>query len=138
MNKRERARQIRKRLKFRIEELSNSEALAVSSLFDEFTAGVSYLLGDRVLYKDILYEVIQEHTSQANWTPDVTPSLFKVIDIEHSGMFDDPIPYAVGMEVFNGKYYTENGVKYLCIRDSGQALYNNAKDLVNIYFSIIE
>jgi hypothetical protein len=40
------------------------------------------------------------------------------------------------MEIFNGKYYIENDVIYLCNRDSGTALYNNLIDLINIYVVI--
>ncbi|WP_273235560.1 carbohydrate-binding protein [Ileibacterium valens] len=41
---------------------------------------VSYKTDDRVGYKDKLYKVLQAHTSQATWTPDVSASLFTVIN----------------------------------------------------------
>lgn len=37
------------------------------------------------------------------------------------------------MEIFNGKYYTQGGVKYLCTRDSGTALTHDLSALVGLY-----
>ena len=83
-----------------------------------------------------LYKCIQAHTTQADWTPDVAVSLFEVIDVEHSGTAEDPIPWAVNMECFSGKYYTWEGVLYLCIRDSGIALAYTPDQLLGNYFEL--
>ena len=40
------------------------------------------------------------------------------------------------MELFNGKYYSQNGVVYKCNRDTQQAVYNPLADLVGIYVEI--
>lgn len=88
-----------------------------------------------------LYEVIQKHTLQEHWKPDSgTESLYKVIDVEHAGTKEDPIPWKYNMQVFNGKYYTCNEVLYLGIRDSGIALaYNDLADLVSAgYVKVVE
>lgn len=37
------------------------------------------------------------------------------------------------MELFNGKYYMQDGVKYLCTRDSGQAFDYDLTELVGLY-----
>ena len=83
-------------------------------LFDEFDGnGVAYEVGKRVLYNDILYKVIQAHTSQAEWTPVAAPSLFaKVINETIDGSIpefeqpDSTNPYMKGDRViFNGKVY---------------------------------
>lgn len=42
-------------------------------------------------------------------------------------------PYASPMEIFNGKYYMQNNVLYLCTRDSGQALTHNLSELIDLY-----
>lgn len=42
-------------------------------------------------------------------------------------------PYASPMEIFNGKYYTQDNVLYLCTRDSGQALTHNLSELIDLY-----
>ena len=41
--------------------------------------GHAYVVGDRPRYSDQLYEVVQAHTSQPDWTPDTTPALYKRI-----------------------------------------------------------
>ena len=99
---------------FFAETLSDAQALQVPMLFDEFDGnGVAYEVGKRVLYNDILYKVIQAHTSQADWTPVAAPSLFaKVINETIDGSIpefeqpDSTNPYMKGDRViFNGKVY---------------------------------
>ena len=101
-------------LTFFAETLSDTQALQVPMLFDEFDGnGVAYEVGKRVLYNDILYKVIQAHTSQAEWTPIAAPSLFaKVINETIDGSIpefeqpDSTNPYMKGDRViFNGKVY---------------------------------
>lgn len=42
------------------------------------------------------------------------------------------------MAMEEGKYYTQYGVLYICIRDSIVALYNDLKDLVHNYVEVAE
>ena len=56
----------------------------------------------------------------------------------HAGTQDDPIPYSTGMQLYNGKYYTEDGSLYLCNRDTGQAVYNKLAELVGLYVEAVE
>ena len=60
----------------------------------------------------ILYKCLQAHTSQDNWTPDVSPSLWKSLSMNESGIPDwsQPISsvdaYNTGDEVmYNGVHY---------------------------------
>lgn len=81
---------------------------------------------------ETMYEVIQPHTISAEWVPGKgTESLYKVVQEEHEGTADDPIPWQLNMELYEGKYYTDKGVKYLCIRDSGMGLSFALADLVS-------
>ena len=41
-----------------------------------WTVNKAYNVGDRVTYNGQIYECIEAHTSQADWTPDTTPSLW--------------------------------------------------------------
>ena len=66
-----------------------------------------------------------------------TESIFERIDETHTGTKDDPIPYKVNMTVYIDKFYTEDGILYRCIRNSGQALHNKASELVGHYFEIV-
>ena len=53
---------------------------------------------------------------QENWNPVDAQAIWTAIDIEHAGTLDDPIPAAAGMEYVKGKYYLDNGMKYLMNR----------------------
>lgn len=118
---------------------NDQEALEIKMLYKEFMAqiGKPLAVGEYVQYNDKLYRVLQVHTAQANWTPDIAASLFVVIDKEHQGSLEDPIPAQVNMEYFSGKYYIENDVIYLCTRDSGIALQHMPSALVGSYFEIV-
>lgn len=58
------------------------------------------------------------HTTQADWPPHSTPAMWTIIDLEHAGTQDDPIPAARGMEYEYGLYYKdpEDTKLYLCER----------------------
>lgn len=105
--------------------LSDGEAASVPELITAWAYPVAYAEGDRRSYGGKVYKVRpgQGHTSQADWTPDKTPSLWAVIDAEHAGTQDDPIPASRGMEYEYGKYYLdgEDGKVYLCERTGEQA-----------------
>lgn len=114
------------------------ESLELSAFFPKWEAGKEMPLAYKVSYEDSLFEVIQEHTSQADWTPNVSPSLYKVVQVEAAGSIDDPITWDQGMELFNGLYYTDNQVKYLCNRDSGMGMVYDLANLVGLYVEVVE
>lgn len=133
--------------------LSSSEALTLKVLFPiwgeegaeygkevepGFRLRVVERDSTRLLTSDVLYEVIQTHSLSDAWKPGVdTASLYKVVDVDHAGTEEDPIPYIPPMEIFNGKYYTQDSVKYLCVRDSGIPLSHNLADLVGNYVTAV-
>lgn len=123
--------------------LTTEQAATVAYLFkpwmavDEKGNAIHYNVGDRRRFNDVVYECRQEHDAQSHQTPDIIPALWARLDVEHVGTLEDPIPYATGMEIFNGKYYVENEILYLCNRDSGTALYNNLADLVGHYVEAV-
>lgn len=87
---------------------------------------------------DKLYEVIQKHTLQSNWIPGIdTASLYKVVEIEHTGTQEDPIPYIPPMEIFKDKYYIQNDILYKCTRDSEIALSHDLSALVGLYVELV-
>jgi len=102
--------------------LSDAAAATVPELITAWAYPVKYSEGDRRSYGGKVYKCRQAHTSQADWTPDKTPALWAVIDAEHAGTQDDPIPASRGMEYEYGKYYLdgEDGKVYLCER-TGEA-----------------
>mgnify|MGYP001356931062 CR=1 FL=1 len=120
---------------------SNNEALKVRGLFDYWSDFIGQTLnaGQIVRTAEGLWRVRQEHVAQAHYAPSIhTAALYERIVRDHEGTESDPIPYAPPMEIFNGKYYTQDGVKYYCNRDSEQALTHNLSELVGLYVSIVE
>jgi hypothetical protein len=114
--------------------LTASEALQVKERHPKWKIGIDVVKGHRYQYGEDLWEVLQGHKTQENWKPSLeTASLWKLVDEEHAGTKDDPIPYAPPMEIFKDKYYTQSKVLYKCIRDSGQPLSHNLSDLVGNY-----
>lgn len=103
-------------------ELRNSatdeQALKVPALYPKWREGVSYEAGDRVLYNDTLYKVLSNHNSQANWTPDVAPSLFAKVLIPDPDVTpeweqpDSTNPYMKGDKV------THNGSTWVSLVDN--------------------
>ena len=60
-------------------------------------------------------------------------SLFERIDETHDGSKYDPIPYEGNMALESGKYYMQDGVTYLCSRDTGNPVYHALSELVGLY-----
>lgn len=92
--------------------VDDESALEHPEAFPIWKENVAYIKDDRVRYGDILYKVLQDHTSQADWTPDVAVSLFVRVDdpsieypewIQPTGAQD---AYALGAKVsHNGKHW---------------------------------
>lgn len=117
--------------------LSDQEALQCKSLYPSWDSyvGKSLNQGDKITYGKHLYKVRQAINPVLDNQPPstYTASLYEEIVEDHAGTLEDPIPYNTNQELFEGKYYSQNGVTYKCIRNSGQPLYNNLSDLVGNY-----
>ena len=58
-------------------DLSEDQKKNILNQYDEWEVGVGYKAGQKVKYNGKVFEVVQSHTSQADWTPESTPALFK-------------------------------------------------------------
>lgn len=116
--------------------LDDEQAVAVKVLYPAWEIGNKLEAGERVLYGDALYKVLQGHYAQEYYAPDASPSLFVRIDETHAGTSEDPVPYDGNMVLENGKYYRQDGVTYLCTRDSGNAVYHALSELVGTYVEL--
>lgn len=137
MDKMERARQIYLAAQFAALSLPDEKAAQVPIVFEAWKGGVQYIAGDRRQYGDKLYKCRQAHTSEAHNTPDLIPAIWEVLDVEHAGTIDDPIPAAANMEYFKDKYYIEDNIIYLCTRSTEQPITQLPHELVGIYFDIV-
>ena len=117
--------------------LSDEQSLKIKDLHPRWASfiGKSLDVGFKVLYEGRLYKVRQKiATVLENQAPsELTAALYEEINETASGTLEDPIPYNGNMELFEGKYYSQNGVTYKCTRSTGQAVYHDLSALVGIY-----
>ena len=101
-------------------------------------SGKEYAVGTKLQHDGALYKVCSLHTSAETWLPGSTgsESLYTRIDETHAGTSEDPIPYLGNMALESGKYYSQDGVTYLCNRDTGIAVHNALADLVGLYVEV--
>lgn len=66
--------------------MTDEQALETSTLWPEWSDTAHYIVDDIVRHGTRLYRCEQEHTSQADWTPDTAASLWSAIDIAGDGI----------------------------------------------------
>ena len=115
--------------------LDDSDALDAAELYAYWEPDTAYTANERLRHGEKLYRVLQNHTSQAQYPPSIyTAALYAEVERPGDGDSSDrPISYDGNMELFEGKYYTQDGVVYRCIRSTGVPVYNALKDLVGLY-----
>ena len=106
----ERARALRPYIEKAAISLTDEDALQAVELFPQGVVEHAYVVDERLQYNGVLYRVVQAHTSQADWTPDITPSLFVVVSLDEWPEFVQPTgvhdAYNKGDKVtFEGKHY---------------------------------
>lgn len=60
-------------------------ALTIQEFYDNWEDNTSYKVGQYVQYDGVLYKVLQSHSRQVTWTPDVTASLYAKVLIDPTG-----------------------------------------------------
>lgn len=95
----------------RIDELTTEELSLMIDLYPDWQIGISYKIGEIVQYEASLYKVIQAHTSQIDWTPNLVSALFtKVVPPNIIPQWVQPVgsadAYKIGDKViFQTKIY---------------------------------
>ena len=122
-------------------DLSDAESLKRKHLYPEWASFIGKPLntGFKVQYGDNLYKVRQPISTvlENQYPSQLTAALYEEINEMASGTIDDPIPYNNNMELFEGLYYSQNGVIYKCIRSTETVVYNDLSALVGIYVEMI-
>ena len=121
--------------------LSDGDALDATALFPAWVADKWYDIDYRIQHGGKLYKVRQGHTSSTLYEPGAVGSEALYAEVEKPGQGDtpdNPIHYDNNMELFEGKYYEQGGIVYVCIRSTGVAVFNNLADLVHIYVEVYE
>lgn len=95
--------------------------------------GKSVETGFKFRHDKKFFKVMQPHKLQEDWVPGIdTASLYEEINETHAGTLEDPIPYSGNMRLELGKYYSQNGVTYKCIRDTGIPVYDDLATLATV------
>ena len=105
------AGQIATRDLIKSDSLTEDEIKEIKSIYPLWKPDIDVAAGELYLHNDSLHEVIQSHKTQADWTPDVVPALFKsTLPEGEIGEWKQPAgghdAYNKGDQVlFNGKTY---------------------------------
>ena len=106
--------------------------LARAELFPVWTAGESYVTGDRLVHEGVVYEVQQPVTAQGHQPPGSAGMLaiYRPISADPDtgdtpdGSRDNPYSFISGMDVFGGSYYAFEGKLYLAKADMKPCVWN--------------
>ena len=85
------ADQFRRALQMFAASLNDEQAMEVATIYDPWEIGRAYTVGEFFTYgvnsvgDPQLYKVVQNHTSQADWRPDITPALYVAIGLDIHG-----------------------------------------------------
>lgn len=110
------AKQLRKLIEDLAVTLDDATALTGIELFSKWQYSKAYSVGDRVQYNSTLYRCVQAHTSQNDWTPDVTPALWIIVSIEE---FPEWVQPTGAHDAYNkGDKVSYKGKHYVCTADS--------------------
>lgn len=122
-------------------DLTDEQSLQFKNLYPKWESfiGKSLEQNYKVLYNDKLCKVRQKiNTVLENQAPSIaTAALYEEINETAAGTQEDPIPYSNNMELFEGKFYSQDGITYKCTRNTEQAVYNPLSDLVGIYVEMV-
>lgn len=123
MNKIQMAEQFRRALQLFAASLSDEQALEVATIYDNWKINKNYSIGDFILYgtnsvgDPQLYKVVQAHTSQEDWTPDITSSLYVAIGLDEAGYPIWSQPTGAHDAYNTGDIVNYNGVLYQSLID---------------------
>lgn len=123
MNKLQAAEQLRRALQMFAETLTDEQALEISTVYPVWEPGKVYAAGTLLTYgtngvgDPQLYRVAQPHTSQADWTPDITPALYTPIGLTDEGYPQWSQPTGAHDAYDTGDVVDYNGVLYESLID---------------------
>ena len=89
--------------------LTPEDAAELAGIFEAWRAGEAVTAGMVREFAGMLYKVIQPHTTQADWTPDVTPALWARIAAPDAGPEPWVQPYGGSGTYESGAIVTHNG-----------------------------
>lgn len=122
-------------------DLTDEQSLQFKNLYPKWESfiGKSLEQNYKALYNDKLYKVRQKiNTVLENQAPSIaTAALYEEINETAAGTQEDPIPYNNNMELFEGKFYSQDGITYKCTRNTEQPVYHQLSELVGLYVEMV-
>lgn len=120
MDKRFLAKQMKRFLQMTVQSanLDDDKAMEVADLYPSWKSKKSYAVDEIIKYgvnadnETQLYKVIQAHTSQDDWAPDATPSLYKKIGFTESGVSVWTQPLGATDAYMKGDVVSYNGTQW--------------------------
>lgn len=101
-----------------------AQIMQIATVYPEYQVGVSYQIRDIFRYgtnevgDPQLYQVLQAHTSAAEWKPDASPSLYKAIGVTEEGIPEWVQPIGATDAYNTGDIVMYNGQKYKSLIDA--------------------
>ena len=92
--------------------MSDEAALDSIELIAPWKIKESVSVGDRRRFNGALYKCIQAHTTQADWTPDITPAIWVAVSLEEYTAWVQPTGAHDAYN--NGDKVTYKGNHYVC------------------------
>lgn len=117
------AEQFRRALQMFAQSLTDEEAMEIATVYPKYEVGKTYTVGMFILYgynsvgDPQLYKVVQTHTSQANWIPSETPSLYEPVGLNKAGYPVWSQPSGAHDAYNKGDVVDYNGVLYRSLID---------------------
>lgn len=116
---RELAKQTKEAIVALTENATDEVALKAVVLYESWNGdSAEYKEGNRVRYDGVLYKVLQNHASQADWTPDVTSSLYAKVLIPDENVIPEWEQPDSTNGYMTGDKVTHNGITYESLADN--------------------
>ena len=118
-NRLQAAEQLRKALQIFAQTLTEDEAMEIATVYPSYAVGVFYKADTFITYgtngvgDPQLYKVVKDHTSQADWKPDVEKSLYTPIGLNDNGYPVWSQPTGVHDAYAEGDIVDYNGTLYI-------------------------
>ena len=89
---------------------TDETALEAVDIYPAWRTDTAYTVDERIAYNGLLYRCVQAHTSQAGWSPDLTPALWARVSVEEWPEWVQPTgaqdAYREGAKVsYGGKHW---------------------------------
>lgn len=104
--------------------LDDEQAMEIATVYPKYKIGKNYIEGDRFIdgINNVgdpqIYKVVQSHTSQADWIPKESPSLYKAIGVTEDGYDEWSQPAGAHDTYSKGDIVSYQGTLYISTVDN--------------------